>query len=111
MEGPRALLTYPSVAAACALLVAVFLSAPSTKSAITGALGYLGKISYGLYVFHVLALSLAHKWFGSSLAYIAVAAFLTLGLASASYHFLESPFLRLKARFTRIQSQPEPAAL
>jgi peptidoglycan/LPS O-acetylase OafA/YrhL len=110
MEGPRALITYPAAAAACALLVIVFLSAPAANNAATRSLAYLGKISYGLYVFHVLALDLARKLFGSSPAYLVVGAALTFALASASYYFLEFPFLRLKRHFTRIQSRPEPSS-
>lgn len=74
---------------------------------------YLGKISYGLYVYHKLSLYLvalllggrtgnvfryALYWFGS-LA-------LTILFASASYRWLESPFLRLKERFAYVKSRP-----
>jgi peptidoglycan/LPS O-acetylase OafA/YrhL len=30
----------------------------------------------------------------------------TVLMASASYHFFERPFLRLKERFTRVRSRP-----
>jgi peptidoglycan/LPS O-acetylase OafA/YrhL len=69
---------------------------------------YLGRISYGLYVFHLaviqeVILQLGDmSWplrLGSSLG-------LTLGLAALSYAWLEEPFLRLKARFTYVQSAP-----
>jgi peptidoglycan/LPS O-acetylase OafA/YrhL len=76
---------------------------------------YLGKISYGLYVFHYLWLGLArhasaHLGFGGGLAGQALAMALalpaTVATAMVSYRCLESPFLRLKNRFAVIPSQP-----
>jgi peptidoglycan/LPS O-acetylase OafA/YrhL len=55
--------------------------------------GYLGKISFGLYVFHAAALELASNAF--------VGLVLTIAAAALSYRFLEMPFLRLKQRFAR----------
>jgi peptidoglycan/LPS O-acetylase OafA/YrhL len=62
---------------------------------------YLGKISYGLYIWHSLAFVLAG--FAVSLEpefmyYPELAATLLLG--SASYAFFERPFLRLKAKLS-----------
>jgi peptidoglycan/LPS O-acetylase OafA/YrhL len=56
-------------------------------------LGYLGRISFGLYVFHAAALELMPN----ALAGLA----LTIAAAALSYRFLEMPFLRLKQRFAR----------
>jgi peptidoglycan/LPS O-acetylase OafA/YrhL len=73
---------------------------------------YLGKISYGLYVFHALAIEFARALFnpGHRFTYFAastLSAFLfTVAAAVVSYHFLESPFLRLKGRFEIIHSRP-----
>jgi peptidoglycan/LPS O-acetylase OafA/YrhL len=73
---------------------------------------YLGKISYGLYVFHILAITLARKvaWPGNPAVAHSLCAFaafvLTVGFATASYRWLESPFLRLKARYTHVLSRP-----
>jgi peptidoglycan/LPS O-acetylase OafA/YrhL len=100
---------YPCAVAGC---LALFL-AVCGMSFTFRPLIYLGKISYGLYVYHVLALllvglalggkagtparSLVH-WFGGLL--------LTIVLASASYCWLESPFLRLKEKFATLKSRP-----
>jgi peptidoglycan/LPS O-acetylase OafA/YrhL len=79
-------------------------------------LQYLGKISYGLYVIHLSVwLCLRHFLNESASRYqtlggrleITVPAFaLTILVASISYRWLESPFLRLKQRFTHVRSRP-----
>jgi len=79
-------------------------------------LGYLGKISYGLYVFHFVGLELARNL---TIAYISeerllvypgtvllLSLIITIAISMASYQFLERPFLRLKERFTFIKSRP-----
>ncbi|MEW4568669.1 acyltransferase [Tautonia sp. JC769] len=73
----------------------------------------LGRISFGLYLFHEIALGIA-GWLGFALrsvpdvgALMALAApALTVGLATLSYYALERPFLRLKDRWTRVPSRP-----
>ena len=79
---------------------------------------YLGKISYGLYVFHVGSLALTSlilsKWFGISPAQFGNYLFLILGigliltllLAVASYFLIEKPFLNLKRNFSYVPSRP-----
>ena len=69
---------------------------------------YLGRISYGLYVLHSFAIDGVRKWLdlperASSTA--GVGFILTCGLAIVSYHGLERPFLRLKQRFTVVESR------
>jgi len=77
------------------------------------ALVYLGRISYGLYVFHVMGLMISdytvHEQtasLGRYLLRVAVALMATVGLAAASYRWLEQPFLRRKQRFTHVLSRP-----
>jgi peptidoglycan/LPS O-acetylase OafA/YrhL len=78
---------------------------------------YLGKISYGLYVFHVLWLGLVRDGMlhvlgkgVSPLAFqlivMAVALPATILTAMLSYRYLESPFLRWKKSFTIVASRP-----
>jgi peptidoglycan/LPS O-acetylase OafA/YrhL len=72
---------------------------------------YLGKISYGLYVLHEFAHFCAIRLVPAStpiavLAQSIVGLILTILLASASYRWLETPFLRLKERFAHVQSRP-----
>jgi peptidoglycan/LPS O-acetylase OafA/YrhL len=73
---------------------------------------YLGKISYGLYVYRLLAIEFAHSLLASlnGLPFVAasavVAILLTIAIAVLSYAFLESPFLRIKRRFEIVHSRP-----
>jgi peptidoglycan/LPS O-acetylase OafA/YrhL len=71
----------------------------------------LGKISYGLYMFHFMGLVLAPTLFhpssrGGLLGTRVLALATTWLLASASYRWLESPFLRMKDRFAAVLSRP-----
>ena len=64
---------------------------------------YLGRISYGLYVFHLFALALVTKQLVFPLGFegrLLVSFLLTVLLAAVSYRSLEQPFLRLKKRFS-----------
>ena len=75
------------------------------------ALVYLGKISYGLYAFHILAIRCAYYLFRNyhhplrMTLSLVVALGITFVMAAASFRWLESPFLRLKQkRFTYVSS-------
>jgi peptidoglycan/LPS O-acetylase OafA/YrhL len=69
---------------------------------------YLGKISYGLYMYHTIAVVIAVKiamnhnqsnWISYPLTLI-----LTIIMAGISYQFFEKPFLRLKDKFAVVKS-------
>ena len=103
-EGPWVLLTYPAATLASGVLVVAALACESPWRWTV----YLGRISYGLYVFHLLALSLAWNYLaapGPALMPMALqfsaALALTVVFAAVSYRWLETPFLRLKVRFSR----------
>jgi peptidoglycan/LPS O-acetylase OafA/YrhL len=103
------LMGFPLVALACSLIL---LSVLGVRFSIPNPLIYLGKVSYGLYVMHKLGVFLAdqvlrmpHGVEHAVLRFILSLA-ITMLLASVSYHFIESPFLRLKDRFTRVASRP-----
>jgi len=79
---------------------------------------WLGKISYGLYVYHLMAIvavGWAIMWFdgfgfpglawGKWLAYLAISLALVVGVSAISYACLERPFLRLKAKFELVPSR------
>jgi peptidoglycan/LPS O-acetylase OafA/YrhL len=94
--GTRALVTLPVVTAACVALILGTLGVEVTANPITRALIYLGRISYGLYVFHLMFIYLLGN------ALLALPA--TIVAAALSYHAFERPFLRVKEKFTRVQS-------
>lgn len=75
---------------------------------------YLGRISYGLYVFHgpVLWLFAYSHFFQHRAFSILATGACTLLLAAASYRFFETPFLRLKSRFETVKTRPiEPLSI
>jgi peptidoglycan/LPS O-acetylase OafA/YrhL len=74
---------------------------------------YLGKISYGLYIYHPIAIVAAlqtARWLGTaSNGFIyALSLLLTVLLAGLSYRYFESYFLGLKSNFTSIASGDNP---
>ena len=96
------------------LLIAVLRSeAPLLSVRPFSWLVYLGRISYGLYVFHLLALAVMMNVvivpvLGIPLGFelrILFSFLVTVGLASVSYTWLEKPFLRLKQRFSFMPDQ------
>ncbi|WP_241654487.1 acyltransferase family protein [Granulicella sibirica] len=75
---------------------------------------YLGKISYGLYIFHMLVRSVVGEAIGrvthsvghhQLLPFYLLTAAGSIVIAAASYRFYEKPFLRLKDRFTFVPSR------
>jgi peptidoglycan/LPS O-acetylase OafA/YrhL len=106
--GWRSLAGYPLATVAALLLLLGILGAPWQFPKI---LIYLGRISYGLYVFHVLALRLVSAYvpaaaspLATSLIRFAASLGLTIALAAISYRWLEAPFLKLKDRFSLIST-------
>jgi peptidoglycan/LPS O-acetylase OafA/YrhL len=104
-----ALFGYPAVSlASLALFMAIYGLRVRFKPLI-----YLGKVSFGLYVYHLLALYLLGLMLGGKTRtsgrfaiYWCGALALTIFFASASYRWLESPFLHLKERFAFVKSRP-----
>jgi peptidoglycan/LPS O-acetylase OafA/YrhL len=60
-------------------------------------LTYSGRISYGLYLWHVPIVMLGPKFIHGYLSLLLIP--LSFGVAALSYAYVEKPFLRLKARF------------
>jgi peptidoglycan/LPS O-acetylase OafA/YrhL len=121
-HGPLSLLFYPASALACGCILAGVYR--EGRTAYRPSIVYLGQISYGLFVFHILAIQIARAatrplvvgkgWsfkaalFGGDMI---IAFGLTVGMAMLSYHYFERTFLRYKARFrTERSSRPEQEA-
>jgi peptidoglycan/LPS O-acetylase OafA/YrhL len=61
----------------------------------------VGKVSYGMYMWHQLCLSLIRKFIPlPPIALFASGSVGAFAVASASYHWYESIFLRMKSRFS-----------
>jgi peptidoglycan/LPS O-acetylase OafA/YrhL len=75
-------------------------------------LEYLGKISYGLYVYHQMCIWITYRFLhvGSGVIHAClregVSLVLTIAISAVSYALLEEPFLSLKQKFTYIHSRP-----
>ena len=103
------LLGYPAMAIGAGLIfVAVLESGVAPQW-----LRYLGKISYGLYVYHLLALYIVEKTIGGYarnlhkfLIFWWGGLVLTVAMSALSYWLIESPFLRLKERYALVKSRP-----
>jgi peptidoglycan/LPS O-acetylase OafA/YrhL len=94
----------------------LFISVLDIKLPIPRPLVYLGKISYGLYLFHSFFLWLlfntSYRW--PRMEYfqhhkqvaIPLAFGLTVAISALSYHFFERPILKFKERFETIHTRP-----
>jgi peptidoglycan/LPS O-acetylase OafA/YrhL len=102
------LISYPLVAIAATVIVlgciGIRLRLPPLQ--------YLGKISYGLYVYHQMCVWVVdHLLKGlsgvlHSLLRVVLALTMTIAVSAASYAFIEKRFLDLKRRFTHVASRP-----
>ena len=82
----------------------------------SGPIVWMGKLCFGLYVFHLVAIRITlgslesigikietfSEWAASLLLALSIA----LLLAFFAYKFIEKPFLKLKTRFTHVKSRP-----
>jgi len=71
-----------------------------------GWIGYLGAISYPVYLYHPLAIAAVEKTPLEGVPFLVASVILTTLAASASYRFVEKPMLRLKKRFAATPERP-----
>lgn len=120
INGAGLMLTYPLLGLGTSLII--FSAVKKDSHLLTKFLGnkllvYLGRISYGLYIFHFLSLALAsqicNKILGitsqqistwSSLVFI-IGLSLTILFAILSYYWIEKPFLKWKDKFSLVLSR------
>lgn len=105
---------YPLAAVACiAIILGLMRMRPASAhlGRTMRAFVYLGRISYGLYVFHIAAVRFSGVRLTHSMSQLvlrlAEAFLLSLVAAVLSYRFLESPFLRLKDKYSFVASSPK----
>jgi peptidoglycan/LPS O-acetylase OafA/YrhL len=110
-QGGHQVVVYTLVGAGAGLLCLAVIDAPWLRGILgSKVIRYLGKISYGLYVFHMLGIWTAQKLtfrFGAGWLLMAVIAFAVTAAASiASFELFEKHFLRLKRRYEFVHSRP-----
>ena len=112
--GYQSIFSYSIVALGSTLLIWSVINPNKLKSKYYEPLIYLGRISYGLYVVHMLSLTLAdyvidYIGVSSSLWVIwrlLMSTIISIIIASISYSLIKKPFLKLKKRFTFVESRP-----
>ncbi len=92
----------------------VRLDQPMLRPLCARSMRYVGRISYGIYVLHPLAISFATALVGTQsmgqrAVCMAVGTALSIAVAAASYRWFESPIMRLRHRLGP-RSRSEPAA-
>lgn len=95
------------------LLVAVMKSVRLSRMFSTRVLVFLGKRSYGLYIFHLLGTGVAefviahvHQVPSGAIFFFVYSLVFTITAAILSYRFLETPFLKWKHKFEIVSSRP-----
>jgi peptidoglycan/LPS O-acetylase OafA/YrhL len=112
VRGPYQVYGYTLIAAGCTLVVL----STQGRTILSPLLGcapgrYLGKISYGVYVYHLVAIYAATRavhmlGLQGPIVETAASLALTILVAGLSYRVLERPFLLLKERFAVVRSRP-----
>ena len=73
---------------------------------------YIGRISYGIYVYHILIILLCRKLLEklgvplvpSCILLVVCVPIITIFIANLSYKYFEAPFLKLKRHFTKVNT-------
>lgn len=111
VTGAHQVFIYALIAGGAVLLLIMSIHDPLMRFLAVRPLPYLGKISYGLYVFHFLGIALGNAllgYFGVGNWWLRSAAgfLFTLALAGASYRLIERPFLTLKLKHEAVHTRP-----
>ena len=115
--GPAAVGSYIVIGAIAAGAVWTVLRIQAVKVVLGSApMAFLGRISYGLYLFHLAAISAAAFFLRAVrldfavpldfLLFAAVALAITMALASAAFFMIEYPFLKFKRQFESVPTRP-----
>jgi len=91
----------------------IFIAVLDMKVRVPRPLVYLGKISYGLYLFHQLFIEIVLHTYSAHLdlrdhPFVAaiVALSMTIATAALSYHYFERPILKYKQHFETVRTRP-----
>jgi peptidoglycan/LPS O-acetylase OafA/YrhL len=121
-RNPMAAIGYPAIAATFAGLLLRCFAAGSWEYSFfsLGFLRFMGKYSYGFYVYHQMFSPMTtpglywleaklHSRLAGAALYLLLWFAGSIAIAVLSYKFFESPFLNLKDRFTTGRGQPQPS--
>jgi peptidoglycan/LPS O-acetylase OafA/YrhL len=82
------------------LLMTLFVAGACLKKSVGGLAGsfaaHVGKVSYGMYLLHMLVINGSRKIIDNPFFVLAVGLPITIGLATVVYRYIESPLLRYK---------------
>jgi peptidoglycan/LPS O-acetylase OafA/YrhL len=119
VTGPSTIALFPAAAVMCASILWLSLNAPwLTRILGSRVLVYLGKRSFGLYVFHLVAFAFGRAYVLPWMSWISVGPatsffmtfVITLAIstimAAVSYRFFERPFLLMKDKRAVVLSRP-----
>jgi peptidoglycan/LPS O-acetylase OafA/YrhL len=111
---------WPLILAGCVLFLLSFLGIGANR--IPHWIAYLGRISYGLYIYHSLIYMLVFRYLAPHIWHmqqpnsswhlpvvwtlVACVLAISIVIAHFSYRLLEKPFLRIKERFALVPSRP-----
>ena len=91
----------------------IFIAVLDMKVRVPRPLVYLGKISYGLYLFHQLFIEIVLHPYSAHLdlrdhPFVAaiVALSMTIATAALTYHYFERPILKYKQHFETVRTRP-----
>ena len=112
------MLTYPLVGIGMGLILYTVLHSSNSRWVFwvsSQPLSFLGKISYGLYVYHkfglryignLLVVDRVNNYWLWFLSVFILPLLFTIVVSALSYYILEKPFLRMKDRFSIVLSRP-----
>ena len=109
----RACLGYALIVAGAVFLFGAVYGLRVGRGRVSRALVYLGRVSYGLYVFHILMINAGGRLLKAvglpatqgSAVMVTVSLAMTIVGVVVSYELYERPFLRLKGRWTIVRSR------
>ena len=101
----RAIVSFPLAAVASVLVLYGLIGVRWRPGRVGAVFVYLGKISFGLYVFHMAFVELFIEAQLSPARKTVAALLCTIAAAMLSYHGMERPFLKMKERFAVVRSR------
>lgn len=102
----------PLIRIAFALMIITLAHRPTKLGPLTNFVDHLGRVSYGLYMYHWAVAAFVAQWllylpryrFLDNLLIYSLTIGLSIAISSLSYKYLEEPFLRIKKKLAVVQT-------